>query len=1062
MDSKKVIRAAAVILAALTTLGALASCHKTPEPLSPVPVQNNGMYPAMPAFDYTKYSGFNSVTSFLGVGNVLALYKNEKRIYVRGGVTESAEPLLKEEGGALKLNVSGCAELFGASDSAGWVDVKDGLSVAGLTATVYDDRMVVLTEADKTPDTFNDMFSLEYVAMLLKGAEKEDMDNAFITLPSKVSAGTNTVFYTEPSLNLGLQTNVYYAALGDVTVTAGPELVAGQGPDRQNYTLVRVFNRQQAISAQFLAYPPDVRGGVQVAAATFAGASGKETLIVTAPYVNEGTGAEALRVYDTQGLIRCAVTPEELNAPYVIAAGRFTEGSEDDQLAVASAVMNGGELTVNIYSVADMKLQKTVKAACGIADGKTVVFSVRKGQGGDRLLVYTDGARTAYELDPKSGTAEALPFELSENATGVYDSAFDGRYNVTVADGTFSYVDTFAPAGGSATRNNVGGRENRFYSSFAKKNADGYVDNGTFHHVRVDLAAPILGKLKSSDTARQLLTDSENNTYKRWSVNFRESNVFHNGYHMWEPCFTHRWNVNNSTKILAGVVDRDGNLMYGSIGRDNISVNYLELGSAFLIGTYADGILEMNKMRIYPLRSYLQGLAVDFRGEKGEPEKMIAVSPVHEQEINVAGSVGDYNVYMIRGFREYLLSLYGSIENINKRFGTNFANEDEFDAPRFDPKKDDPSECRGQWDRYGDSDFFTQWSLYTRFIVNKRIMEAYREALLAGFPPESINAHQIPEGDAVSGFLGEADTRLSPIEAVTVCGTAYGGTRYGVYYKDDNNFLNQAFKAGHTNITLGEYGSITTNRDEALNQLRYMWSHGVRFLHMIIPLDTNSTEYKASKKGEEYAINTLQKENQPRTVNTGITKGAAAYEGNGLKFDIVQMSRPSENGNAIGTGLLKSVNADGSWEGTVYLSPFHANVDISNIKMSGSAAAGFTSADIDGLQCGDQVELSFIAAYSGEGGRVRIRAYNGGYLLSGSETVYDLYSEFTPYRFVFSNQLTPEKIRIEVTFENVDKGSVDVASLFCTAQYEDIAHKYFGDNDSSAARGGVSFDIIER
>ena len=207
MDSKKVIRAAAVILAALTTLGALASCHKTPEPLSPVPVQNNGMYPSMPAFDYTKYSGYNSVTSFLGVGNVLALYKNEKRIYVRGGVTESAEPLLKEEGGALKLNVSGCAELFGASDSAGWVDVKDGLSVAGLTATVYDGRMVVLTEADKTPDTFNDMFSLEYVAMLLKGAEKEDMDNAFITLPSKVSAGTNTVFYTEPSLNLGLQTN---------------------------------------------------------------------------------------------------------------------------------------------------------------------------------------------------------------------------------------------------------------------------------------------------------------------------------------------------------------------------------------------------------------------------------------------------------------------------------------------------------------------------------------------------------------------------------------------------------------------------------------------------------------------------------------------------------------------------------------------------------------------------------------------------------------------------------------------------------------------------------------
>ena len=1062
MDNKKVIRAAAVLLAALTTLGALASCHKKPaEPLTPVPVQNTGMYPAMPAFDYTKYTGYNTVTTFLGVGNVLALYKNEKRIYIRGGITESAEPLLKNEDGTLKINVSGCADLFGVSDSTGWTDVKSGMTVAGLTATVYDERMVVLTEADKAPDPFNDLYSLEYVALLLKGAAEEDVTNAFITIPSKISAGTNTVFYTEPNLNLGIQTNIYYTALGDTTVTAGPELVAGQGPDKQNYTLVRVFNRQQAISAQFLAYPADVRGGVQVAAATITGTSGKETLIVTAPYVNEGTGADALRVYDLQGLIRSAVTPEDIDAPYVIAAGRFIAGSEDDHLAVASAKMSGGKLAVTIYSVADMKPVKTVTAECDIADGKTLVFSVRKGEGNDCLLVYTDGARTAYELDPNAGNAQALPFELPENATGVYDSAFDGRYNVTVSDGTFSYVDTFAAGSNTADRLNVGWRENRFYSSFAKKNAGGYVDNGTFHHVRTDLAAPILGKLKKPETARELLTDSDSNTYKKWSINFNESNVFHNGYHMWEPCFTHRWNSNNATQTLSKVVDRDGNVLYGSIGRDNISVNYLELGSAFLIGTYADGILEMNKMRIYPLRSYLQGLAVDFRGSKGEPEKMIAVSPVHEQEINVAGSVGDYNVYMIRGFREYLLSLYGSIENINKRFGTNFANEDEFDAPRYDPKKDDSSECRGQWDTYGGSDFFTQWSLYTRFIVNKRLMEAYREALLAGFPPESINAHQIPEGDAVSGFLGEADTRLSPIEAVTVCGTAYGGTRYGLFYSDDNNFLNQAYKAGHTNITLGEYGSITTSRDAALEQLRYMWSHGVRFLHMIIPMDTNSPEYKSSKKGEEYAINTLQEENQPRTVNTGITKGAAAYEGGGLKFDIVQMSRPSDNGS-IGTGLLKSVKSDGSWEGTVYLAPFHADVEVVNIKMNGSAASGFTSADIDGLQCGDQIELTFIASYSGEGGRVRIRAYNGGYLLAGAETVYDLYSGFTPYRFVFSNQLTPEKIRIEVTFENVDGGEVVVNNLFCTAQYENIAHKYFGDNDSAAARGGVSFDIIER
>lgn len=111
------------------------------------------------------------------------------------------------------------------------------------------------------------------------------------------------------------------------------------------------------------------------------------------------------------------------------------------------------------------------------------------------------------------------------------------------------------------------------------------------------------------------------------------------------------------------------------------------------------------------------------------------VSPVHEQEINVAGSIGDYHPNMIEGFRKYLLGLYGSVENINKRFGTDFASEEEIDAPRYDPESANVQESRGEWDVYGQSDYFTQWSLYTRNIVNKRILEAYREALLAGFPP---------------------------------------------------------------------------------------------------------------------------------------------------------------------------------------------------------------------------------------------------------------------------------------------------------------------------------------
>ena len=304
----------------------------------------------------------------------------------------------------------------------------------------------------------------------------------------------------------------------------------------------------------------------------------------------------------------------------------------------------------------------------------------------------------------------------------------------------------------------------------------------------------------------------------------------------------------------------------------------------------------------------LQQLAADFRGSSGDPERLVDVSPVHEQEINVAGSIGDYHPNMIEGFRKYLLGLYGSVENINKRFGTDFASEEEIDAPRYDPESANVQESRGEWDVYGQSDYFTQWSLYTRNIVNKRILEAYREALLAGFPPEAINAHQIPEGDAVSGFLGEADTRISPTDVVSICGTAYGGTRYGYFCSDLNNFIELAYGAGHNNITLGEYSSLASGWKDAYTQLKYLFDHGVKFTHIIVPYDTKDMMYSMVKEAEEGAIDQLQQDNQPRSSATGGTGASEPVRRGEASYNIVQL------GDADKNGLLKSVKQDGTWD----------------------------------------------------------------------------------------------------------------------------------------------------
>ena len=97
-------------------------------------------------------------------------------------------------------------------------------------------------------------------------------------------------------------------------------------------------------------------------------------------------------------------------------------------------------------------------------------------------------------------------------------------------------------------------------------------------------------------------------------------------------------------------------------------------------------------------------MSATFRGADGIPERLVGISPVHEHEINVAGSIGDYNINMVKGFASYLLEQYGSVENINRLFGTPFANADEIDPPR-----DGAFGERGDWDKYSGK-YFQQWS----------------------------------------------------------------------------------------------------------------------------------------------------------------------------------------------------------------------------------------------------------------------------------------------------------------------------------------------------------------
>ena len=444
-----------------------------------------------------------------------------------------------------------------------------------------------------------------------------------------------------------------------------------------------------------------------------------------------------------------------------------------------------------------------------------------------------------------------------------------------------------------------------------------------------------------------------------------------------------------------------------------------------------------------------------FRGEGGKPEHLVGVSPVHEHEIDVAGSVGDYNPYMLEGFRGYLLDRYESVEKINAIFGTSFTDRASIDAPR--------DSGRGAWDAYS-GDYFAEWSLYNRAIVSKRIMEAYREALLAGYPPESISAHQIPEGEAVAGFLGEAHTRLTPIDVVLTCGTAYGGTRYGNLTRK-NNLVYNAHLMGHSNISLGEYGSLHENPKSAYNQLKNLWSNGLRMVHHITFNDNQA-------KAEEEAIKMLMADNEPRPGYTGGTTNSVGVAQNGKKYNVIQIGGGADSES---TGLLKSIDAAGKWEGTVYLVPFHTKMAASVIEALNTPVQGtanqFTTGKLDTIKNSDQVEITFAASKSGDARAwVEFATYYKGCLVGDSTVTYELTNTLTPYRYVLSNQLYSSDLEVKVTFHTeAGDGSMDtikVENLRGTLQTETCGFSYYDGNRAYLAnkphQGGVTFDLLDR
>lgn len=1026
-------------------------------------------YPTAELPDYAKYINENRIKKILGHQKSIAFAVGGKKYYANGELKTVDDILVSiDDYGLVKIDPQKASVIFekkllGTTPEALACEV-------GMCVTVYENKVILFFEGPEPLNAYDDMYTYESMYQHIMDEDREEISNSFIDLPKFVSNETNnTVFYTAPDLNLGVQTSVYFAQMGQKNgVVLGPSIVAGEGQNSENYTTVRVFNPQQVCTTQFLAFDPSVKGGVQVAAAQV----GEKTVIATAPFeMHEGQNGD-IRVFDTFGMIRMEINVRSIvPAPHTIITGHFIHDISDEVLLVASQKTNeNGELLYALISLADGSVishhSVDFSFDCNANMAKTnVQWSVRCGAGkADSVILHCPDNQTLYEGDVWTGEFERIHITLPDNTVKV-DASHSGnqKYILSLSEcpkrKNQSFVGIFDDKSTECHLLDVGFRENRFFYNAdhaTTDNDDLYVSSCRYNHLRADFTNHVFAKINACQNAEDIFQLFKT---AKWS-DFEYSNmmaymdVMATRHFMAEPCFTHRWNRRQETLKLSACIDAStGRPRYLAAGKADEYKDYLEMDSAYYNATYADGILEMAKLRILPLRSFLQQAAAVWRSEGGKTERMLGVSPVHEQEINVPESVGDYNPYMIHGFRAYLLKRYHTVAEINQLFGTPFTSVESIDAPR--------DSNRGLWDAYV-GEYFIEWVKYNRYIVSKRMMEAYREALLAGYAPETISAHQIPEGEAVAGFLGEADTRLTPIDVVLTCGTAYGGTRYGGLC-ETNNLIYNAHLIGHSSMTLGEYGSLFTSADDAYKQIKMLWNNGLRIVKNI-PFNDQM------RAAENEAIQRLTKENQPRPGYTGGTAGVIGVSTGTKQYQIVHIG---EGPNSKKAGLLKSVADDGSWEGTVYVVPFHSQIETTELQLlplEGKCNT-FTTGVLGTLKNSDQVEITFIAAALEQtDADVRIEVYNRNCLLKDSSIVYNLTSTMTPYRYVLSNQLYDDNLEIRITFHSSGNDEpmqqISINKLCGTVQREKVGFSYYHGSELAglckAHEGGVTFDVIDR
>lgn len=821
-------------------------------------------------------------------------------------------------------------------------------------------------------------------------------------------------------------------------VPLAPRMVAGEGANPNNHTFVVVLDEHQTHQARFLAYPPTVRGGVDVAAGDFDGSGMK---IATAP--SSDPAIREIRLFNEVGGLQGSFTlGAEHVPPFDIEAGRFVDWVGHDLVAVLAQ----NPLRAVFYRTDGLQVASVALPGLSGDDYRLSRFPTGSFDG---LVVHSPSSRAAVLVYP-TGATRSIRLGGTEAADFLSPDVFDaGRILGSRPDSVFSHVDLYRVPASDGTASvegsaNIGERENKFWMADSQQDVYGTIPDGTYtknmlyRHLRVDHA-----DMRSQITTYLAQPPS-----------------------VWEPCTTHRefmtvdpnytW---GNFKSFAGdaydgnppvTLDEDtGFPHYYMLTRFNESLVNGDYGgevpSVFLSKSYGPNAPPLDNNYTNGLSLFLQALAPVFRSN---PEHFVAVEPNHEWEVpDLGGSQGDYNPLMIIAFRDYLVGKYGNLGNVNALFGTPFTTH--FDAPR--------DVGRGAWDaRDIDNPYWKEWILFNRHVLNYRLSESYALALAAGFAPETISSHQIPDlytfldlnaGPAEIDAIG----RLTPVDYVGSAEVNFGFTRFGINYTNPKSIFAAAYSMGYRQWGMGEYSFVEGSPQDSVGQMDFLNTNGCAWAHYLY-LGNSSTFQQ-----QHDSIAAFFQHDHPRQGTAGGAAQVRICDFGGRQYNIANLGTEAQ-----AAGLLKSLDANGDWEGSIYAVPFRSQWQVSNMGVASSLsvpASGTLAIPLGKLKLGSQFEFSFTAS-NPLPANLDIAVYNEGFELPDMLQTFTLGAGAKNYRFILRGHLQLEDIELVLTTDS-PWGLFLQNALLLQEQPQTInmqEYEYLG----VAHSGGFVFDLLDR